>query len=150
MGDCSSLPPIDVLAVDSIDELADCLPHRHPYFTLLLAWDAPEIDQQELIALFRPLVDRGLACFSAWGNRSEEVHDAVDLCFVERELEVGEADYLLMTGWHANEPLEEAVWAFKMLDIPSELHVFAEFDRFAVAVENRAWVDRMERTFAAK
>lgn len=103
----------------------------------------PEIDQQELIALFRPLVDRGLACFSAWGDRCEEVHDAVDLCVVERELEVGESDYLLTNAWHANEPLEEAVWAFKMLDIPSEVDVFAEFDRFAVAVGNPNWAPKI-------
>jgi len=58
-----SLPGIEVLSVDSIERLVECLPHRRRYFTLLLAWDAPESDQRDLIAPFRPLVDRSLAYF---------------------------------------------------------------------------------------
>jgi hypothetical protein len=53
-----SFPAIQVLAVDSIGQLADCLPQRSRYFTLFLAWDAPETGQQQLIDLFQPLVDR--------------------------------------------------------------------------------------------
>jgi len=107
------------------------------------------MDQPELIALVRPLVERGLAYFSAWGNRCEKVHDAVDQCFDERKPDAGVAEYMLMTTWHSDEPLREAVWSFKTLDIPSESPVFADFDRFAVAIGNPAWAREMEGTLAA-
>ncbi len=147
MSELDLLPRVRVLSIESINELADHLPYRHRYFTLLLAWDAPEIDQLHLIDLFRPLVDRGLAYFCAWGSHCEAVHDAVDSCVVETELQAGEADYLLMTTWHANEPLEEATWFFRMLAIPSENHVFVDFDRFAVAVGNPDWAREMDCYF---
>lgn len=138
------LPQVEVLSIDTIDEFADHLPHQHRYFTLLLAWDAPEIDQQNLIDLFRPLVDRGLVYLCAWGSHCEAVHDAVDLCVVEKELDAGVSDWFSMTTWHANEPLKEAAWFFRMLAIPSENHVFADFDRLAVAVGNPGWAREMD------
>jgi hypothetical protein len=148
MGSSSPLPTIEVFAIDSIDQLADRLPRRRRYFTLLLAWDRPEIDQQNLIDLFRPLVDRGLAYLCAWGSHCETVHDAVDSCVVEKELDAGESDCLLMTTWHADEPLKEAVWFFKMLAVPSENHVFGDFDRFAVSVGNPNWGNEIEQALA--
>jgi hypothetical protein len=59
-------------------------------------------------------------------------------------------DYLLMTAWHADESLEEAFWFFKMNAIPAECHVFANFDRFAVAVGNPEWANRMMHALSAQ
>jgi hypothetical protein len=142
------LPGIEVFAIDSIEQLAHCLPRRGKYSTLLLAWDAPEMEHEKLAELMQPLVDRGLACFCAWGIRCEDVHDAVDLCVTDSEQEFGDADYLVMTTWHADEPLEEALWFFRMLAIPAEGHVFEDFQRFAVAVGNPTWAAEMERALA--
>jgi hypothetical protein len=148
MGDIHKLPQIETFAIDSIEQLSDCLPHRNKYFTLLLAWNAPEVEQENLINMFQPLVDHGLTYFCAWGRRCSEVHDAVDLCAVNKEQAIGPADYQLITTWHDDEPLEEALWFFKMCAIPSEDHVFAGFDRFVVSVGNPEWADEMKRTFA--
>lgn len=143
MAEISKLPGIEIFAVDSIEQLVDRLRHRSKYFTLLLAWDAPDLKAEILMDLFHPLVDRGMVYFCAWGNRCEEVHDAVDSYVMEKEHSKGEADYLLMTTWHHNEPLEEAFWFFKMLAIPSEDHVFVDFERFAVSVGNLEWTNEM-------
>jgi len=144
------LSGINIFAINSIEQVAHCLPSQKKYFALLLAWDAPEIKQEELMELFRPLLDRGLAYLCAWGDRCENVHDAVDMCVVEKDLRVGEADYLLMTTWHAKESLDEALWFFENLAIPAENHVFADFDRFAVAVGNHGWAQDMERHFSKR
>lgn len=146
MADSLQLPKIEIFIIDSIEQLSDCLPRRSKYFTLLLAWDAPEIKQDKLIKMFQPLVGRGLTYFCAWGSRCSEVHDAVDLCAVNQEQATGPANYQLMTTWHGDEPLEEALWFFKMCAIPSEDHVFAGFDRFVVSVGNPEWADEMKRT----
>jgi len=73
------------------------------------------------------------------------VHDTVDRCVVERELDAGESDYLLMTTWHADESLEETLWFFNTLAIPAESHVIENLDRFAVAIGNPKWAQQMER-----
>jgi hypothetical protein len=62
-----------------------------------------------------------------------------------RELEEGESDYLLMTTWHADESLEEALRFFQHLAIPAENHVLEDLDRFAVAIGNPEWNRKMER-----
>ena len=142
--DVSSIPDIRVIAVENIQRLVDCLPLSRKYFTLLLAWDAPKLGQDEVAELFRPLVKRGLAYFCAWGNRCEEVHDAVDRCFAQLKIEGKESDPILMTTWHQDESLAEAVWFFKMLAMPSESYVRAELERFAVAVGNPEWAREME------
>jgi hypothetical protein len=134
-----ALPGIEIISIDAFSEFAETLPRQHKYFTLLLAWDAPEGDQTSFLGLFRPLVDKDLAYFCAWGLHCETLHDAVDMCVVEKELNTGEADHLLMTTWHENESLEEAFEFFSDLAIPGEPHVFEDFDRFAVTVRNPGW-----------
>jgi hypothetical protein len=59
-------------------------------------------------------------------------------------------DYLLMTAWHADESLEEAFWFFKMNALPADCHVFADFDRSAVAVGNPEWANRMMHALSAQ
>jgi hypothetical protein len=51
-----------------------------------------------------------------------------------------------MTTWHANETLKRAASFFKYLAIPSEEELFANFDRFAVAVNNPARATALKRS----
>ena len=142
----SKLPPmpsIELLSVDSIEQLAEALPKCTTYFTLLLAWDAPVLDEAQLMSILAPLLDRGLVYLCAWGARCEDVHDALDSAVVEKEIASGELDYVVMTSWHANESLEESVWFFFMLAIPSETFVFKDFARYAVTVGNPEYRQRI-------
>jgi hypothetical protein len=149
MADSLQLPKIETFIIDSIEQLSDCLPHRSKYFTLLLAWDAPETEHEKLMEMFQPLVDRGLAYFCAWGSRCSEVHDAIDLCAVNKEQANGPADYQLMTTWHDDEPLDEALWFFNMCAIPAGDYVISDFERFAVAVGDVGW-EREMRGFLSR
>jgi len=137
------IPEIEIISVATIDQLCDCLPKRRKYFTLLLAVDAVDVDEERLMTLFRPLVCRGLAYFCVWGKGCSAVHDAVDLCVVLNEIDHGEAGYLLMTTWYEDVPLVDSLWTFKMIAIPAECDVFGSFDRFAVAVGNAEWAESM-------
>jgi hypothetical protein len=58
----------------------------------------------------------------------ELVHDAIDYCCVEDEIESGESEFVLMTTWHDNEPLEEAFSFFRNLAIPCESELFNNFE----------------------
>jgi hypothetical protein len=139
------LPRIRVFAADSVQALPGLFPFRFSYFTLLLAWNPYVLTREQMVHLFQPLADRGLAYFCAWGNRCEEVHDAVDQCVIPREAQGGPLKYMTMTTWHEHEPLEDAVWFFQNLAIPSEAHVFADFERYAVAIGNPEFATRMEK-----
>jgi hypothetical protein len=142
--------PIQVKCIGSIDELAERIRPSCRYFTLMLAWDAPEVAQEELVEIVRPFVERGLVYFCAWGNRCEVVHDAVDqadLCRIERQTS---EDYVIMTTWHSNESLLEAFWYFKSLALPAERPYNLDLERFAVAVGNENWAQEISRQLSVE
>ena len=137
--------PVEVVSVNSIDELVKSLPHKSTYFTLLLAWDAPPFPEPIPVEKLRPLVDHGLVYFCSWGDRCEEVHDAIDHCDIDRMKKPGSEDDVIMTTWHSKETLDEAFWFFSNLALPSDESKWGNLDRFAAAVGNREWAERMER-----
>ena len=143
------MQPIKALSVAAINELAEQLPHQRLHFLLFLAWDAPDIAEEELISLFRPLVDRGLVYFCAWGANCEKVHDAVDHADRERLHQPDDFDRIIMTTWHAKESLAIALWFFKVCAVPVEAYDPANCDRFAVAVGNPDWAAELEREVLA-
>jgi hypothetical protein len=138
---------VKVLSVETIEQLPQSIRPRSEYFTLLLAWDAPTVHESQLQEWMRPLVDRGLVYFCAWGERCEAVHDAVDRCDIGKD--GAKSDFVIMTTWHNTDSLEKACWFFKELALPNETSGIAKFDRFAVAVGNRQWAERMKRYFSA-
>jgi len=138
---------IRLVGVDSIADLVKRLNPQTRYFTLLLAWDAPDIPQDKLIDMMRPLVERGLVYICAWGGRCEQVHDAVDDADLERINITGSDEYVIMTTWHSQETLSEACWFFKELAFPSEEPYISNLERFAVAVGNDNWLEEMRMRF---
>jgi hypothetical protein len=134
-----SVPPIEIVYVDKLSQLPGAIPQGPQHFTMLLAWDARESDIREFEPVALALVQLGLCYFCSWGENCELVHDVVDMCVVQREIELGEADFLLMTTWHNKESLEEAFEFFQDLALPAETHIWPKFGRYAVAIGNPAW-----------
>jgi hypothetical protein len=128
-----------------IEEFLARLPVKSKYFTLLLAWDAPNLPLNEIVDLVRPLVSHGLVYFCAWGDNCELAHDAVDRADIERMRIEDHEDYVIMTTWHHEEALEEVFWFFDTLAIPTEDQFSSDLERFAVAIGKPGWVDRMKR-----
>ena len=149
MPDENRLPEIKVLSTVTIEELSDAVQLRNPQFTPFLAWDAPAVDQAQLRKWMQPLVDRGLVYFCVWGRECKAVHDAADMCDIERGKGSGNPDFFVMTTWHDDEPLEEVLWFFQMLALPTDASIVGNLDRFAVAVGNPKWADTMSRFFLA-
>lgn len=138
------IPPLQILPISSIEDLADSIPRKAEYFTLFLAWDNTNVDHERLLQLFRPLVDRGLAYFCCWGQGCEETHDAVDWCAQDRESQMAPPTHILMTTWHDNESLEEALWFFKNVAFPAEMNILSNCGRFVVPVGNEEWTRRLK------
>ena len=141
------LPDVQIIAADLLEQLPDRLPHARQYFSLLLAWDGPEHLNADEVDAITQLVDRGLIYFCAWGENCESVHDAVDHCDINRLQKV---DHIIMTTWHKDETLEEAMSFFEDCVCPAEPLQDMPYDRFAVSVARPDWYQRMARYFSPK
>ena len=70
-----------------------------------------EVTQERRNRIAAWLVKSGCLYVVAWGVECEEWHDTVDWTNLER-FDFGDIpdDKFIMTTWHANEPLSEALW----------------------------------------
>ncbi|HEV7504955.1 MAG TPA: hypothetical protein VGS07_08595 [Thermoanaerobaculia bacterium] len=107
-------------------------------FVLFLAWDAHNASDETVLQLARALVAEGLAYLVAWGPDCERVHDLFDRIDMEENVE---ADTVIMTTWHSNEPLEEALWFALSSAWPAPPYDQGCAATVAVAIANNAWGD---------
>jgi hypothetical protein len=138
-----SFPQIEILSIETIEQLFESIRPRNDLFTLLLAWDAPVVDHAQLEDWMRPVVEHGLAYFCAWGAQCEAVHDAVDRCDIAMLNGDIREDNIIMTTWHHDESLEEALQFFANCADLTGIRGTSIFDRFAVSVGNPKWAEEM-------
>jgi len=109
-------------------------------FALFVACDATALSA-ELIGDFASYcIDHGLFWVSTWGADCERVHDIFDEVDTAQDRQRG----IVMTAWHDDEPLEDALllfWsAFPDEDKPGGPA------RIAVSVGSDEWLDAMRRS----
>lgn len=97
-----------VLSLRRTEELPRRLDLPNPRFVCLLAWDARGADGEVISTLVKRLLEFGAVYVCVWGPGCERVHDVVD------EVAVGpdpsdEGQPVVMTTWHADEPLADAI-----------------------------------------
>lgn len=111
--------------------LESCSPH----FILLLAIDATPIEDERILSIAKTLLSRGLAGISVWGPDCSRVHDLFDI-----ERDPNETDgRVVVTTWHDDEPLAEAVCYFDLCAYPSSEFEQDCSDWVAIAVGNKQW-----------
>ena len=92
-----------------------------PHFTLLLACDARGISDTDIRSFANLLITQGIAYFCTWGPDCERVHDLMDLVVVQREEEEGR-EFPIMTSWHNDETLDNALWFMLEAACPDEVY----------------------------
>jgi hypothetical protein len=118
-------------------------------FACFCAMDASSIPVDVLSAFCSRLIRLGCAYLCAWGPDCGRVHDIMD------EVVVGDnppATDLgcLMTTWHAQESLDEAVDFFLSCTFPNEEFAPAGCpDGLAIAVGSAEWATQIERQLRA-
>lgn len=80
----------------------------------------------------------GLAYLCAWGPDCERVHDIFDEEDLARGLERGTHD-VIMTTWHNDESLEEALWFFVHSASPADGYVHGCADWVIAPIANPVW-----------
>ena len=99
---CTSLPRMD-----------------RPFAVLLDAGDDEWVDGERAREVALSLLDAGGRYFVCYGKRSEEVHDLLDDCIVEKTLLGEKADYEgVITTYHTDESVEDVAEFFLSCALP--------------------------------
>lgn len=81
------------------------------------------------------LLDRGICYLCVWGPDCERVHDLFDAERLPKEPE----GRVVMTTWHSEDPLQEAIWFFANCTVPDEAFAPDCTDWVAISVRNATW-----------
>jgi len=108
-----------MIHLDRIDDLPDDLQLPSRYFACLLAWDANGVSDAEIAAAARKLITQGGIYFCTWGPHCERVHDIIDE-EAARDDSNPTDESVIMTTWHHDEPLSEAIWFLLHCSCPAE------------------------------
>lgn len=113
------------------------------YFVLLFACDARLIDGETLLSWAHSLMDNGLVYHCAWGEKSEDVEEAVDWACVERGIDeigkYGDFDQFVMTTSHQDDSLDEFLWYGLNCALPDDQYADECKSNLIVVVENEDW-----------
>lgn len=123
-------------SLDDVRLAPNALPS--PHFACLLVCDAHCCDDEAILLCADRLLASGLSYFCAWGPDCERVHDLVDQAIIRRE--VGEdRPYPVMTTWHGDETLEDAIWYILNAAHPDETYGAMCKSRLVISIGNDAW-----------
>jgi len=114
---------IILISISDIKEFdLKALPQLSKYFTLFIA-NNEKVIINDYSHKAREIIKSGLAYLCAWGNECEKIHDIFDEEDVMLELDEANDsndDNVIMTTWHKEESLKEALWFFLMNTSPTE------------------------------
>ena len=110
-------------------------------------WDASEVSAERISEFARKLLDSGAVYICTWGSDCERVHDIID------EEEVGpnpppHVDRVVMTTWHAGEPLAEAIWFVLNNSWPDEGYRDGCASTLGVTIGSAEWAAEIHSTFS--
>jgi hypothetical protein len=121
--------------VAALEDVPASLESVSQYFILFLAIDAAAISDDSLQQVAAKLIDRGMAYLCVWGRDCSRVHDQFDL-----ERDPDEQDgHCVMTTWHSDESLSEALWFFANNAYPDGFFEVNCRDWVAISVGNLDW-----------
>jgi hypothetical protein len=114
-------------------------------FGCFLVMNATGVADRIIRELARRLLDAGAAYFATWGPDCERVHDLID---AERPSdEPGELD-VVMTTWHEDVDLDEAIWESVFVDAPAGRYADGCDALVAVVVDDPVAASRIRRRYA--
>ena len=108
-------------STQEIDSLTGQVNPSSQRFGLFLALDARSLDDVRISNSARSLLERGLAYLCIWGLGCERVHDTFDGVAAETDPEGNRP--VVMTTWHSDETLQEALWFFVNRAFPDAAYV---------------------------
>lgn len=112
---------------------------------MFIASDARDVSTDAIAGAAERLLAAGLICICVWGPDCERAHDIFD------EVHAGDGsttpDFTLMSTWHSDESLEEALWFFIESAFPPGTEV-ATTSYLAITVGSSDWAAAVQRALA--
>lgn len=139
------------LALENIDSFPGDFALPTPHFVCLLAWDARNESAEAISKFADLLINRGLAYLCAWGPDCSRVHDLFDETEVDGWIGEGIVSgrkHVIMTTWHQDESLDEALWFTLICAYPNEYYTDTCGSCIAVSIGNAEWNRHIERQLA--
>ena len=141
--------PFSVVQVDSLRWPADIqIPNGR--FRLFVAADVTGLSTKLISEFAVAALKSGMVYFCAWGPGCERFHDIVDEVVVEDQ--IGERIFVgknesdtIMTTWHDDEPLDEALDFFAKLTCPTMGFETNSNFWVAVSLTNAEWACEIQR-----
>ena len=112
-------------------------------FICLIAWDATEVSSNDIGAFIGALLDQGAVYFCCWGPGCERVHDIADEEVQVKGVEK-HTDSVIMTTWHENEELAEALEFSLQAAEPDEAFASGCAAVLAISVGSVNWAAQTE------
>ena len=131
------------LAVSDPGEIPD-ISLCSPNFCVLLLWDVTNLEPAKLVSVGRKLITAGGTYFCCWGPECETLHDAIDHAAPEFD----DDETVIMTTWHSDEVLEDAIWFFLNSAFPHETFEETTKSMLAICVNNREWASKCRQALA--
>ncbi len=128
------------LPLDRLSQFPERIEIPDQCFSVFLALDAVGLDQAVISNIARTLLRAGAVYFCCYGPDCGRVHDIID----EEELAQiidGKKDNgsVIMTTWHDDETLMDALWFFVCNSFPDDKHFDTCKAGVAISFDNHAW-----------
>jgi hypothetical protein len=139
-----------MLELQTATELPSIIELRSPHFGCFIAWDADGASKDDVASLVTALLKSGGVYFSYWGHDCERVHDITD------ELHYRHSNSVIMTTWHNNETLDNALWFFLNSTWPDDQYEDTFRSSLAISIGSDAWATQIRaalrdpRSFSAR
>lgn len=104
--------------LNNAGELNEELDLSSRFFVCFLCWDdSTDVTKDAIEAIAEILLRSGAVYFCVWGKGCSRVHDIIDLASYEQDQE---NESVIMTSWHEEESLDDALWFFLNSAFPDD------------------------------
>ena len=128
------------LSIDRLDEIPESINLSSEHFACFIAWDSESTSVDEISKLVEVLIKNGGAYFCSWGNDCQRVHDIIDGIDAYPYNNIGSPeDSVIMTSWHENESIDEALYYFLTFTSPDEFYESSMNSSLAISIGSKEW-----------
>lgn len=139
---------IFVLPLESLDALPSNLRLPTAHFVLFLACDSSILTTDAIYNFASRIIELGAVSVCVWGKDCERAHDIFDEFLVMREIKAAKHFPHIMTTWHADESLDEALWFALNSAFADDKHFDACGSTLIVPVANDDWEKHLQKRLA--
>jgi hypothetical protein len=133
------------LPLSSLESLPLNLRLPTPHFVLFLACNASKITTDSIYDFAQKIVEMGAVYVCSWGKDCELTHEIFDEFLELREAEEVKQLPHIMTTWHTNDSLDEALWFALNVAYPDSEFAESCGSTLIVSVANERWNAHLQK-----